>query len=105
MDRLRGVPLTDLEAVRSITSGESWPAGRGWLAGLSGGALRRPLAVSLSVPQPQFTPSYSCCPTAAPAAAAVEPELVLINGLNTWVGSVVGCESFHAGECAVCAVR
>ncbi|EFN59765.1 hypothetical protein CHLNCDRAFT_59540 [Chlorella variabilis] len=46
MDRLRGVPLTDLDAVRSITS--------------------------------------------------VEPELVLINGLNTWFGSVVGCETFHA---------
>jgi hypothetical protein len=26
----------------------------------------------------------------------VEPELVLINALNTWFGSVVGCESFHA---------
>ncbi|KAL4449557.1 hypothetical protein ABPG77_007201 [Micractinium sp. CCAP 211/92] len=46
MDRLRGVPLTDLDAVRSIT--------------------------------------------------AVEPELVLINALNTWFGSVVGCETFHA---------
>ncbi len=28
--------------------------------------------------------------------SAVEPELVLINGLNTWFGSVVGCETFHA---------
>jgi aarF domain-containing kinase len=46
MDRLRGVPLTDLDAVRSITT--------------------------------------------------VEPELVLINALNTWFGSVVGCETFHA---------
>jgi predicted unusual protein kinase regulating ubiquinone biosynthesis (AarF/ABC1/UbiB family) len=26
----------------------------------------------------------------------VEPELVLINALNTWFGSVVGCETFHA---------
>ncbi|KAL4855170.1 putative aarF domain-containing protein kinase [Chlorella vulgaris] len=46
MDRLRGVPLTDLAAVRSVTS--------------------------------------------------VDPEAVLINALNTWFGSVVGCETFHA---------
>ncbi|PSC67556.1 hypothetical protein C2E20_8783 [Micractinium conductrix] len=46
MDRLCGVPLTDLNAIRSITS--------------------------------------------------VDPESVLINALNTWFGSVVGCETFHA---------
>lgn len=26
----------------------------------------------------------------------VEPELVLVNALNVWFGSVVGCETFHA---------
>ncbi|GAB4822495.1 hypothetical protein N2152v2_009541 [Parachlorella kessleri] len=46
MDRLRGVPLTDLSAISSITG--------------------------------------------------VQPELVLINALNVWFGSVVGCPTFHA---------
>jgi hypothetical protein len=52
MERLRGVALTDLDAIRRTTS--------------------------------------------------VEPEGVLINALNTWFGSVVGCETFHAGECVWC---
>ena len=32
----------------------------------------------------------------AVAGGGVAPEAVLINALNTWFGSVVGCESFHA---------
>jgi hypothetical protein len=46
MERLRGVALTDLDAIRSITG--------------------------------------------------AQPELVLINALNVWFGSVVGCPTFHA---------
>ncbi|DBA80249.1 TPA: hypothetical protein ACH3X2_007482 [Trebouxia sp. C0005] len=46
MERLHGVPLTDLAAIRSITS--------------------------------------------------ADPEQTLITALNTWFGSVLGCETFHA---------
>lgn len=46
MERLKGVALTDLDAIRATT-----PA---------------------------------------------QPELVLINALNVWFGSVVGCPTFHA---------
>ena len=46
MERLHGVPLTDLSAIRSMTS--------------------------------------------------AEPEQTLITALNTWFGSVLGCETFHA---------
>lgn len=46
MEMLKGVPLTDLAAIRSITH--------------------------------------------------ADPETVLVNALNTWFGSVVGCETFHA---------
>jgi aarF domain-containing kinase len=48
-ERLRGVPLTDLRAIRG-----------------------------------------------AAAARGATPEAVLIGALNTWAGSVVACESFHA---------
>jgi aarF domain-containing kinase len=48
MERLNGVPLSDLEAIRA------------------------------QVPR------------------GIEPELVLINALNTWLASVVGCPTFHA---------
>ena len=46
MERLHGVPLTDLAAIRSMTS--------------------------------------------------ADPEQTLITALNTWFGSVLGCETFHA---------
>lgn len=46
MERLRGVPLTDLAAIRRVTD--------------------------------------------------VDPESVLVNALNTWFGSVLSCETFHA---------
>ena len=46
MERLRGVPLTDLAAIRSITS--------------------------------------------------ADPELVLVNALNAWFGSVLAADTFHA---------
>jgi aarF domain-containing kinase len=46
MEKLNGVPLTDLAAIRSITT--------------------------------------------------ADPETTLINALNTWVGSVLYCDSFHA---------
>ena len=46
MDRLHGVPLTDLAAIRSMSS--------------------------------------------------ADPEQTLITALNTWFGSVLGCETFHA---------
>lgn len=46
MERLHGVPLTDLAAITSITS--------------------------------------------------ADPEQTLITALNTWFGSVLGCETFHA---------
>ena len=46
MERLYGVPLTDLAAIRSMTTGD--------------------------------------------------PELTLIRALNTWFGSVMGAETFHA---------
>lgn len=45
MDRLHGVPLTDLASIRSMTQ---------------------------------------------------DPEQTLITALNTWFGSVLGCETFHA---------
>lgn len=48
MERLYGAPLTDLEAIRSVTSGTA------------------------------------------------DPEQTLINALNTWVASVLYCETFHA---------
>ena len=50
MERLRGVPLTDLAAIRRVTD--------------------------------------------------VDPESVLVNALNTWFGSVLACETFHADMCA-----
>ena len=46
MERLRGVPLTDLAAIKRVTD--------------------------------------------------VDPESVLVNALNTWFGSVLACETFHA---------
>ena len=45
MERLHGVPLTDLTSIRSMTQ---------------------------------------------------DPEQTLITALNTWFGSVLGCETFHA---------
>lgn len=48
MERLYGAPLTDLEAIRSVTAGMA------------------------------------------------DPEQTLINALNTWVASVLYCETFHA---------
>ena len=50
MERLRGVPLTDLAAIRTVTD--------------------------------------------------VDPESVLVNALNTWFGSVLACQTFHADMCA-----
>ena len=50
MERLRGVPLTDLAAIRRVTD--------------------------------------------------EDPESVLVNALNTWFGSVLACETFHADMCA-----
>ena len=50
MEQLRGVPLTDLAAIRRVTD--------------------------------------------------VDPESVLVNALNTWFGSVLACETFHADMCA-----
>lgn len=49
MERLKGVALTDLDAIRSVV-----------------------------------------------ASRNIEPEVVLINALNTWLASVVGCATFHA---------
>ena len=46
MERLRGVPLTDLAAIQRVTD--------------------------------------------------VDPESILVNALNTWFGSVLACETFHA---------
>ena len=46
MERLRGVPLTDLAAIQRVTD--------------------------------------------------VDPESILVNALNTWFGSVLSCETFHA---------
>ncbi len=49
MERLRGVPLTDLAAIQRVTD--------------------------------------------------VDPESILVNALNTWFGSVLACETFHADMC------
>ena len=51
MERLRGVPLTDLAAIQRVTD--------------------------------------------------VDPESILVNALNTWFGSVLACETFHADMCAL----
>lgn len=57
MERIRGAPLTDLDAIRAVT--------------------------------------------------AADPETTLIGALNTWMGSVMTCETFHAdvhaGNLLVCA--
>ena len=31
----------------------------------------------------------------------VDPESILVNALNTWFGSVLACETFHADMCAL----
>ena len=31
-----------------------------------------------------------------------DPESVLVNALNTWFGSVLACQTFHADMCAPC---
>ena len=111
MDRLRGVPLTDLDAVRSITTGQShrvYCTAFGTSPGAAGAVQLARVCCHLAARTECITvgPHLGCkhaafidCATAARLyCAAVEPELVLINALNTWFGSVVGCETFHAGE-------
>ena len=78
MERLYGVPLTDLDAVRSVTQVRE-----------SG---------SPSAPQHVKAPCSSKRPPGNGDLLQGKgtPEETLIAALNTWFGSVIGAETFHA---------
>lgn len=89
MDRIRGVPLTDLDSVAAAA------ARRGETARCGRAAKDDPLATTLAADDSrESTRRFS--PKKLLTFAVLQPETVLLGALNTWAASVVACRTFHA---------